>query len=94
MGLDVGVIANIDYSFNIPYDAREFALFLMVDSSQVAAHGEGQALGFWTKDEMAADFRIYLDEKEPETIEEQTIIDWLASLPWDDDNYIRLYFNS
>jgi len=93
MGLEVGVIPKIEYSFHAPQEAKRFVAYLMTGSLWIAARGHGQALGFWTKQQMASDFNAYRHEGNPDEIEEKAITDWLSSLPWDND-YIRLYFNS
>jgi len=86
MGLDVGKV-NIEYLPRPAGIAYEFAKQLACEASCV---GDGNAFGFYLRDEMEERAREFAEDK---GASERELMDWIATLPWDEDNYLTLTFN-
>lgn len=52
--------------------------------------GEGNAFGFYFRSEMEAEAKEFAKGN---PLAEDILMDWVASLPWDKDNYLALTFN-
>lgn len=58
-----------------------------------AAWGEGHALNFYYLTDLQLLAAGYIMEHLLDVHESKTIFDWVESLPYDDADYISLYFN-
>jgi len=52
--------------------------------------GEGNALGWFERSEMEAKAKEFAKGN---ALAEAILMDWIASLPWDEDNCLTLHFN-
>ena len=73
--------------------AYEFIEQLAGEASCV---GEGNAFGFYHRDVMEERAKQFVQENplaEENPLTEAILMDWIASLPWDESNYLTLNFN-
>jgi len=86
MGLDVGKV-DIEYLLRPGGIAYEFAKELACEASCV---GDGNAFGFYLRDEMEERAKEFAEDR---GVSDKELMDWIATLPWDEDNYLTLTFN-
>jgi hypothetical protein len=86
MGFDVGKV-EIEYLPRPQELAYEFVKELADEASCV---GEGNAFGFYLRGEMEARAKEFAKGNE---LAEAVLMDWIATLPWDEDGYLTLTFN-
>jgi len=86
MGLDIGKV-DIEYLPRPTGIAYEFAKELACEASCV---GDGNAFGFYLREEMEERATEFAEDKE---VSDKELMDWIATLPWDEDNYVTLTFN-
>jgi len=89
MGLDVGVIKKIEHLEQPSDTVKNFANEIINDDRVCTCAGFGGALVFAFKDQLQKRAGEYTNTMQ----ELHEITEWLDSLPWDKDDYIRLYFN-
>ncbi|MCL0060669.1 hypothetical protein M1O12_03155 [Dehalococcoidia bacterium] len=90
MGLDISTFTTSPIEEPESLAAYEFAQVL---AEKCECIGEGQAFGWFSKDEvmgMLDDFAM--SERLTHRLKGQ-VRDWINSLPWDEHDCIRLYFN-
>ena len=98
MGLDVGKV-SIKY---LPRPDGAAYAFIGELASEASCAGDGNAFDSYFRDEMErradkfAEDRLYLPGVSQQEVKanRKVIMDWIASLPWDKDNYLMLTFNS
>jgi hypothetical protein len=98
VGLDVGKV-SIEY---LPRPDGAAYAFIGELASEASCAGDGNAFDSYFRDEMerrANEFvedRLRLPGITQQEVEagRKVIMDWIASLPWDKDNYLTLTFNS
>jgi hypothetical protein len=98
VGLDVGKV-SIEY---LPRPDGAAYAFIGELASEASCAGDGNAFDSYLRDEMerrANEFvedRLRLPGITQQEVEagRKVIMDWIASLPWDEDNYLTLTFNS
>ena len=89
MGFDVGVV-SIEYLPRPQGSAYEFVKQLACEASCV---GDGNAFGFYLREEMEARANDFLQGQETMQQQADEVFNWIASLPWDEDGYLTLTFN-
>ena len=86
MGFDLGRV-SIEYLPRPEGLAYEFAVQLACEASCV---DDGNAFGFYLRSEMEERAKEFAKEN---PLAEDILMDWVASLPWGEDNYLTLTFN-
>ena len=59
-------------------------------AAEAQSWGEGNAFGFYQKEEMEERARRFANDN---PLAEDVLMDWISSLPWDEDGYLTLHFN-
>ena len=86
MGFDVGKV-TIEYLPHPAGIAKKFAYQLACEAS---CAGDGNAFASYLRNEMEKRAKRFANNN---PLAEQLLIDWIASLPWDEDGYLMLNFN-
>jgi hypothetical protein len=89
MGLDVGVV-SIEYLERPQGAAYEFIQHLAAVASCI---GEGNAFGFYLREEMEEEAKGFLARMEASPEQVAEIEKWIEKLPWDESGYLTLAFN-
>jgi len=88
MGFDVGVM-NVEYLERPRGIVYEFIVELAISAG---CSGEGNAFGFFSRDEMKEYAEDFLKDKAASQEQINEVEQWIEGLPWDDGN-ITLTFN-
>lgn len=86
MGFDVGRV-TIEY---LPRPRGRAYKLVQELAAEAACHGEGNAFGFYQGDELEDTARDFAGG-DPSA--EAEILQWVRSLPWDEQGYLVLTFN-
>ncbi|MCL0088785.1 hypothetical protein M1O54_00220 [Dehalococcoidia bacterium] len=90
MGLDISTFTTSPIEEPESLAAYEFAQALAGECSCI---GEGMAFGWFTRIEVMWVLDAHTISKRLIREERVQIQDWINSLPWDEHDCIRLYFN-
>ena len=98
MGLDVGKV-SIEY---LPRPDGAAYAFIGKLASEAGCAGDGNAFDSYFRDEMERRADKFVKDRlrlpgitrQEVEVGKKAITDWIASLPWDEDSYITLTFNS
>jgi len=86
VGLDIGkvTIEPLPRPVGLAYEfARQLA-------SEAGCVGDGNAFGFYLRSEMEERAKEFA---EGNPLAEQILLDWIETLPWDEDGCLILHFN-
>jgi len=59
-------------------------------AAEAQSWGEGNAFGFYQREEMKERARRFANDN---PLAEDILMDWINSLPWDEDGYLTLHFS-
>jgi hypothetical protein len=86
MGFDVGKV-TIEY---LPRPAGLAYEFITELAGEASCVGDGNAFGFYLRSEMEERAKEFAKGN---VLAEEILKDWIATLPWDENNYLVLTFN-
>lgn len=98
MGLDVGKV-SIEY---LPRPDGAVYAFIGELAGEAGCAGDGNAFDSYFRDEMERRANKFVEDRlslpgitsQEVEASKKMVMDWIASLPWDEDSYLTLTFNS